>query len=442
MVGDRVPDHAVFLDGVTGYVGQWTLFWLLEELPGERVAVLIRPSSRGADAEHDVRRRLEQVLRSIGMEAERHRVTAIPGDLDAPLFGNPEAVDALRAPTWMHIAADVRFKKLGARRHSATNRDHTVGFVETARHARYAPGTVCHTSTFYTFEKAGPPHARYEVPEEFHDPAQMQHHNAYGLSKLEAETYLRDEVRSGALPFTLLVFRPDIVAHHIPVAEVARRNPGLLIDDFRVMYGLVAALAGYGDFGLAGNRRPGGGLPDQRVWKYLPMDGETQVYSSDVDSIARAMAHLAILYGAGALTAEKSYRIFNLVNRWRPLRCADLRKICAEVDPEAAEAVQTVSPDAFYQTILPGLPAAARMYFTTFVEPFVGYLNRPSTDAATHNVDAALGEDWHNLHPRHGIDLRAWFKAGMQQAMERRFGQAALAAPRAAAVQRGMVGAI
>jgi nucleoside-diphosphate-sugar epimerase len=406
-----VPDHIAFLDGVTGYLGRWTLFWLLDELPDERVAVLIRPSGRGAGADPDVRHRLDQVLASIGMSSERHRVTPVAGDLGTPLFGNPEAVDSLRAPVWMHIAGDVRFKKLGTQTSSVINRDHTATFLDAASRARCRPGTVCHTSTFYAFEKAGPPEATFTVPEDFLDPAEMQHHNAYGLSKLEAETLLRDEVRRGSLPFTVLIFRPDIIAHHVPAPAVARRNPGLLVDDFRVMYGLLASLAGL----------------DGQPFGYLPLDASTRLYTSDVDSVTRAMAHLALLYGDGSLDAPGGYRIFNLVNRWHPLTCADLKSICAEIAPQATASVRHFSPAEFREAVWPRLSPAERLYYSTFVEPFAGYLSRPRTDPCTEHADSVLGEDWHLLHPRHGKDVRAWMRLGAQRALEQRFGAPAAA---------------
>lgn len=410
--------HSAFLDGVTGYIGRWALFWYLEELPDERVAVLIRPRGRGARAQEDAERRADQILDSIGMGAERHRVTVIPGDLEEPLFGNPEAIQNLRADTWLHIAGDVRFKKLGDRSSLTRNRDYTSNFIETAKSVPFVPRTVCHTSTFYVYEKSGSPRATYRVPEEFHDPGEMEHHNAYGYSKLEAEVYLQEQLRCGTLPFGLLIFRPDIVMHHIPVREVERRNPGLLTDDFKVVFELLAALIGQAKVHLPG-------LPSMTSpLEYVPVTNDTVLYTSDVDSVARAMMYLATLSAGDGLDLENGYRIFHLVNRWQPMTCGFLREVCEAIAPETVNKVQTVNPDEFNATILPRLSWLERMYYSTFIEPFAGYLTRPRTDAVTDNVDAVLGQDWHNLHPRHGIDLGTWVKAGAQQALQKRFGQA------------------
>ena len=427
--GERMRDHLVFLDGVTGYLGRWTLFWLLDELPDERFAVLIRPETRGAGGAADAGRRLDAVLESIGMASERHRITPVAGDLSTPLFGNPEAVAALRAPVWMHIAGDVRFVKLGTRRSSERNRGQTATFLDAARRAGGVPTTVCHTSTFYAFERVGTPRDRYTVPEDFLDPGEMQHHNGYGASKLEAETLLREEVRAGALPFKLLVFRPDVIAHHIPAPAVARRNPGLLVDDFRVMFGLLAALMGRPEGASAGGAVAGavGGS----AGRYLPVDSATPLYASDVDSTTRAMANLAVLFGDGGLPLDGGYRVFNLANRWQPLTCGDLRAICAALDPAATAAVRHVSLEEFRTTVRPRLSAEERLYYTTFIEPFVGYLNRPRTDPRTANVDAVLGEDWHLLHPGHGRDARAWLAGGVRAALGQRCAAGA-AAPAAA----------
>lgn len=407
--------HVVFLDGVTGYLGRWTLFWYLEELRDERVAVLIRPNKKGDRSKGDVEARLDQVLASIGMSDQRHRVTVVPGSLDAPFFGNREAVERMQADCWIHMAGDITFKKLGDKGSLVTNRDYTVNFVEAARKTRYTPRTVCHTSTFFTYEKAGQSDQEFIVPEEFHDPAQMEHHNAYGYSKLEAETYLRNLLRGGELPFNLLVFRPDIIMHHIPVKEVAVRNPGLLTDDFKVIFQLLAAY-----IGKAKIKIPGGPSIDNPL-KYVPVNPDTVLNISDVDSVTRGMMQIATLYGDGGLVADGGYRIFHLVNRWRPLVIRYMRELSEHLDPEKAAKVTQVTPAEFKATVFPKLSWMEKIYYTNFVEPFIGYMDRARTHAVTANVDDLLGDEWHNFHPVHGLDIANWLEAGVRQAIEKDF---------------------
>lgn len=408
--------HLVFLDGVTGFLGRWTLFWFLEELKDERVAVLIRPRARGEKAQADVQTRLDQVLRSIGMLSERHRVTAIPGNLKQPDFGNPDAIAALQASCWLHMAGDVTFRKLGDKSSLVNNLDYTINFIETAATAPHRPHTLCHTSTFYVFEKQGTPDDVFHVAEAFHDPAQMQHHNAYGYSKLKAEAYLQSLVETGALPFNLLIFRPDIIMHHIPVPEVARRNPGLITDDFKVTYQLVAAILGRIKLQI-----PNGPSLDKPL-SYLPINPKSEGYISDVDGITKAIMQLATLHAEGGLTLENGYSIFHLVNRWRPISNRFIREICEANEPELTRQVKEVLPTTFQQDILPHLAWWEKLYYTNLIEPFIGYMDRPKTIASTANVDALLGEHWHNLHPIHHVDIAKWLEIGGRQAIEKDFG--------------------
>jgi nucleoside-diphosphate-sugar epimerase len=413
-MGER---HVAFLDGVTGYLGRWTLFWYLEELRDEKVAVLIRPQKKGDRAKGDIEARLTAVLESIGMTHQRHRVTPIAGALDAPFFGNREVIEDLTADCWLHIAGDITFKKLGDKGSLVTNRDYTVNFVEAARRVRNTPRTLCHTSTFFTFEKASDPDGEYWVNEEFHDPAQMEHHNAYGYSKLEAETWLRDRLQAGELPFNLLVFRPDIIMHHVPVKEVAAHNPGLITDDFKVIFQLLAAYIGKGKIKLP---IPGGPSIDNPL-KYVPVSPDTVLNISDVDSVTRAMMQLAVLYGDGGLVPDEGYRIFHLVNRWRPLTIRFMRELSEQLDPERALKVNQVTPVQFRAEVLPKLSFVEKLYYTNFVEPFIGYMHRARTHASTANVDELLGNEWHNFHPTHGLDIPTWLEAGVRQAIEKDF---------------------
>lgn len=417
-------DHVVFMDGATGYLGRWTLFWLLEELADERVAVLIRPRSHGSEAHADVERRLDEVLRSIGMQSERKRVSAIPGDLALPSLGNSAALDDLRAAVWLHVAGDVRFKPRGDATVSSANAGHTANFFESAAAAKHRPRAVCHTSTFYVHAKHGASDDIYQVPEEFLPPDQMEHDNAYGHSKLQAESYLAEHARRGAWPFRVLMFRPDIVAHHIPVSEVARHRPGLLVDDYKMIFQLVAALLGRSPDGVGA----GGDLGPMPRLKYLPADVDTRVYTSDVDSITRAMAQLALLSGDGGagFGAVDRYRVFNLVNRWNPFTVGTLLNLCQSLEGECASAVEVVPAHQFWTELLPCLAPADRLKYAALVEPFAAYLTRPTTEASTRNVDDILGTGWHNLHPRHGHDIAAWFRSGVQAAFPSFFAQGAV----------------
>lgn len=409
--------YVAFMDGVTGFLGRWTLFWFLEELEVERLAVLIRPRKKGAQAQLDVDQRLDQVLASIGMSSQRHRVTAIPGELDQPSLGNHEALDNLQADVWIHMAGDVTFKKLGDKSSLVNNLDYTVNFIETAAQVKSPPRTVCHVSTFYVFEKANNPDDEFDVPEEFHDLTAMDHHNAYGYSKLKAEAYLQSLVQEKALPFNLLIFRPDIIMHHIPVKEVAQRNPGLIVDDFKVVYQLFAAMLGRAQVKL-----PNGPTIDTPL-KYMPVNEKTVLNISDVDSVTKAMMQLAVLFGDGGMTPDQGYQIFHIVNRWQPISIQFIRELCETVEPERSQLVKQLPPDAFRADIFPQLSWIEKLYYTNFIEPFVGYMNRARTHTTTANVDALLGEDWHNFHPNHQVNLSQWLELGGRQALEKDFGQ-------------------
>jgi nucleoside-diphosphate-sugar epimerase len=407
--------HVAFLDGVTGYLGRWTLFWYLEEMKNEKVAVLIRPGKKGDKAKGDAEQRLTKVLEGIGMADQRHRVTVIPGSLDSAFFGNREATENLKADAWIHMAGDITFKKLGDKGSLVTNRDYTVNFVESARKAKSVPRTVCHTSTFFTFEKASEPDGEFFVPEEFHDPAKMEHHNAYGYSKLEAETYLHGLIKSGSLPFNVLVFRPDIIMHHVPVKEVSTRMPGLITDDFKVIFQLLAAYIGKTKIKI-----PGGPSIDNPL-KYIPVSPDTVLNISDVDSVTHAMMQLTALHGDGGLSPDGGYQIFHVMNRWRPLAIRFIRELSEQLDPEKAQKVTQVTPAEFKATVLPKLSWMEKLYYTNFVEPFIGYMHRARTHASTANVDNLLGDEWHNFHPVHQLDIPNWLEAGVRQAIEKDF---------------------
>jgi hypothetical protein len=408
--------HIAFMDGVTGYLGRWTLFWFLEELLDERVAVLIRPKAKGDKAQADAERRLKQILDSIGKTSESHRITVVPGNLKEPFLGNQDALASLRADCWLHIAGDVTFKKLGDPSSLVQNLDYTVNFVEAALHSPYPPRTLCHTSTFYVFEKKGGPEISFSVPEDFHSVDEMEHHNAYGYSKLKAEEYLRSLVQSGSLPFKLLIFRPDIIMHHIPVPEVSKYNPGLITDDFKVTYQLLAAILGQAKIKI-----PNGPTISQPL-KYLPVNPQSISYMSDVDSVTKAMMQLTTLFAHGG-SLDQGYQIFHLVNRWQPISNQFFRQICEFYDPEMTAKVKDVLPGAFHSQVLPSLPWHERLYYENLIEPFVGYMDRPCTIAETGNVDSLLGETWHNLHPAHGVDISQWLLIGLRQAIEKKFGE-------------------
>ncbi len=407
--------HVVFLDGVTGFLGRWTLFWYLEAMRDEKIAVLIRPGKKGDKAKGDAEQRLTKVLQGIGMADQRHRITVIPGSLDSAFFGNREATENLKADCWIHMAGDITFKKLGDKGSLVANRDYTVNFVESARKAKSVPRTVCHTSTFYTFEKASDPDGEFHVPEEFHDPAKMEHHNAYGYSKLEAETYLHGLIKARSLPFNLLVFRPDIIMHHIPVTEVANRMPGLVTDDFKVIYQLLAAIIGKTKIKI-----PGGPSIDTPL-KFIPVNPNTLLNVSDVDSVTYAMMQLAAIHGDGGLSPEDGYQIFHLVNRWQPISCGFLRELSEKAEPEKSQKVLQISPAEFQATVLPKLSWVDKLYYTNFVEPFVGYMHRARTYASTAHVDSLLSDEWHNFHPVHQLDIPRWLEAGVRQAIEKDF---------------------
>lgn len=406
--------HIAFIDGVTGYLGRWTLFWFLEELLDERVAVLIRPKAKGDQAQFDAENRLDQVLAAIGKTSERHRITVIPGTLSEPSFGNEEALDFLQSDCWLHIAGDVTFKKLGKSSSLVHNVDYTRNFVEAALSARYTPRVLCHTSTFYVFEKKGTPEDSYFVPEDFHQEEDMEHHNAYGYSKLKAETYLHSLVKSEALPFKLIVFRPDIIMHHIPVPAVAKYNPGLITDDFKVAYQVLAAILGQVKIKFAS------GPTLAQPLEYLPVHPKSISYMSDVDSVTKAMMQLTTLFADGSL--NESYKVFHLVNRWQPISTQFYFQACELYDQEGSGKVKNILPDVFRSEVLPKLLWHERLYYENFIEPFVGYMERPCTVAATDHVDSLLGESWHNLHPAHGVDINQWLRIGVQQAIEKKFG--------------------
>lgn len=409
--------YIAFLDGITGFLGRWTLFWYLEQLPDEQIAVLIRPQKLGDKAQADVDHRLDLVLASIGMSSQRHRVKAIPGNLNTPLFGNADALNELQADCWFHLAGDVTFKKLGDKRSLSTNLDYTVNFIDAAAQAQYKPRTVCHTSTFYVFEKANDPDGDYVVPEAFHDPAQMEHHNAYGYSKLKAESYLKSLVDSEELPFDLLVFRPDIIMHHIPVEEVAAHNPGLIVDDFKVVYQLLAAVTGRLQIKIPN------GPSMRKPLKYLPVHFESVLNISDVDSVTKAMMQIAVLHSDGGIKPEEGSKIFQFVNRWQPIPISFIYNLAKEVIPEILEHIELVTISEYQETIFPNLGWSEQFYYGSLIDPFLGYIHRAKTHAITANVDELLGDDWHQFHPSHGVDQAAWLQQGAEKAIELDFGQ-------------------
>jgi len=408
--------HVVFLDGVTGYLGRWTLFWLLQDTTDATVAVLIRPSEKGDKALASAQRRLMGVLEQIGMTHQAHRVQVIPGDLSAPFFGNRALVEAMRADAWLHVAGDVRFKKLGDPSLTKENRDHTIHFIETARQTKYPPRLFAHTSTFFVFEKSGTPDDTFYVPEEFHDPKLMEHHNAYGYSKMEAETYIHEQIRSGSLPFRVIILRPDIIMHHIPVPAIQVQKPGLLVDDYKVVFQLAAAILGKTEVKL----KDGPSL-DQPL-RYIPCGPGTQMNVSDVDTVTRAMAWLTVLHG-GRTADIGRYKIYNLVNRWHSIEVSHFRELFRKLKPEAADSVRYLPNEEFKRTIWPTLSFGEQIYYHNYIFPFEGYMDRPRTIPITQNVDEILGDDWHYLNPVHKVNFEQWITDGFRHAMQQNFGE-------------------
>ncbi len=408
--------HIAFLDGVTGYLGRWTLFWLLAETTDATVAVLIRPKEGGDKAMASAQNRLLTVLDTIGMRSQAHRVQVIPGDLSEPFFGNRTLVENMRADAWIHMAGDVRFKKLGDTSLTKQNRDHTIHFVETARQTAHPPQVLCHTSTFYVFEQQGTPEDTFYVPEDFHDPAKMHHHNAYGFSKMEAETYIHEQIKTGALPFRVVVLRPDIIMHHIPLPEITQYRPGLLVDDYKVVFQLAAAVLGKTEVKLQN-----GPTVDQPL-QFIPCGLGTQMNVSDVDTVTRAMAQIAIIHG-GHISDIDQYRVYHLANRWQSIEVSYFRHLFAKVNPAAAEHLRYMDVDQFKREVWPKLTFGEQIYYHNYIFPFEGYMNRPRTIPITANVDALLGPDWHLLNPVHGLDFEAWVTEGFRHALAQNFGE-------------------
>jgi hypothetical protein len=135
------------------------------------------------------------------------------------------------------------------------------------------------------------------------------------------------------------------------------------------------------------------------------------------------MMQLAVLFGDGGMTPDQGYQIFHIVNRWQPISIQFIRELCETVEPERSQLVKQLPPDAFRADIFPQLSWIEKLYYTNFIEPFVGYMNRARTHTTTANVDALLGEDWHNFHPNHQVNLSQWLELGGRQALEKDFGQ-------------------
>jgi hypothetical protein len=187
-----------------------------------------------------------------------------------------------------------------------------------------------------------------------------------------------------------------------------------VVDDYRTIFQLLAALLG----------EPGASDGDLT---YLPADLQTRIYTSDVDSIARGMAQLAVLSGDGGagFGAKARYRVFNLVNRWQPLTIGMLRDACESPNFRRKRQVEVVPAERFWTHVLPSLPLVDRLRYAALIEPFAAYLTRPTTEASTRNVDEVLGTAWHNLHPSHARDVTPWFRSGVQAAFPALYAQGA-----------------
>ena len=195
----RSREHAVFLDGVTGYLGRWTLFWLLEELPDERIAVLIRPRSRGGAARSDLEQRLDDALRCIGKQSERDRISVMPGDLALPSFGNPALLQDLRAAVWVHLAGDVRFKPLGGhnRIEHQPRPDHELPSRRRPDGNPPAESRLPHLDVLRPRERVAA--ERHQVPK-ISRPEAMEHDNASAIPTPGRDVPPRQVLITGGLP--------------------------------------------------------------------------------------------------------------------------------------------------------------------------------------------------------------------------------------------------
>ena len=155
-LAQALDGKAVLLTGVTGFVGEALLARVVRDLPGTRVAALVRP--KGA---HPSRDRLARVMRKPtfgGLDVDAllaERVTVVSGDLnDVPELPPVDIV--------LHCAGDVSFDPL-IQDAFATNVTGTLALLQRVQEMAAATGTrpyYVHVSTAYVSGRR-----RGEVPE-------------------------------------------------------------------------------------------------------------------------------------------------------------------------------------------------------------------------------------------------------------------------------------
>lgn len=259
----QTPPQAIFLTGVTGYLGAFLLHELLARTTAQ-IYCLIR-----ADDQHHALLRLKQTLAryQIGGEGWQERVVLIVGDLRKPLLGiEPELFQRLASTIEViyHSAAEVHY----LHPYAALKQSNVDGTVEVLRMAcieRVKP--VHYISTLAVALAADHEGTIYED-----EPAQIcTSIKGYDQSKWVAEMIVA-EARARGLPAA--IYRPGRIGGH---SRTGVGNP----DDF-----LTRLICGCVQLGLA---------PDiPLVESLLPVDvaAQTIVHLSQQPALANTTFHL------------------------------------------------------------------------------------------------------------------------------------------------------
>lgn len=191
----------IFMTGITGGLGAGLLPRLLKLAPQERIVALIRGAS---DAE--VARKLRDALDFSGITQQaRQRVSAVRGDIGAPMLGlAPDVYAQLAAQVTdiYHLAADLRFDLplAQSRQSNVDSTAHMVAFASAAANAGGIRRFNYASTAYVTGDRRG-------LLRESELDMQQGYFNAYEQSKMEAEQLV--EASKPHLPVT--IYRPSMI---------------------------------------------------------------------------------------------------------------------------------------------------------------------------------------------------------------------------------------
>ncbi len=203
-----------FITGVTGFLSKEFLVTALTDNPQAQFYCLIRQQGRTS-----AEQRLKEVLQSVDLSHESHRVFAIPGDITHSLLGLEVEVYQTLARKITHIvhsAALVQFEKPKAMLEhiNVEGTKNMIAFAQESAQLNPEFKVFAYVSTAYV---AGQRKGRV-TEQDFSDAYGFK--NNYESTKFAAEALLH--AKKATIP--LIIFRPSIILGHSQSGRTPRNN--------------------------------------------------------------------------------------------------------------------------------------------------------------------------------------------------------------------------